>query len=98
MKVYDTITKKILTAKEFTNLKTALEKRLEFLEDNEPDSNGKVYDKWEDSVSELEDILDKVAECIEENNQDYIYELWNDIVGDLIYYQDIYGGLKRLEM
>ena len=47
-----------------------LEKRLEFLEDNEPDSNGKVYDKWEDSVSELEDIHDEVAKCMEENNQD----------------------------
>ncbi len=42
-----------------------LENRLEWLEDREPESEGEVYDSWEEKYSAFEDILNEYTECQE---------------------------------
>ena len=71
----------------FDELIKALERRQERLEEIEPDSEGEAHDKWEDSSSELDDLIQEAEEF-----KDNLNEMKRQIDD----YQFEYGGLKRL--
>ena len=71
----------------FDELIKAFERRQERLEEIEPDSEGETHDKWEDSSSELDDLIQEAEEF-----KDNLNEMKRQIDD----YQFEYGGLKRL--
>lgn len=72
---------------------TFLNKRLQYLYDNEPyDDNESVYEKWEDKVDDLEEIIKDVELLIaKDSNISY-----DKVRIDIKVYQRMYGGLKRI--
>ena len=47
-------------------IQNALENRLDWLSDREPESSGMVYDAWSDKYDDLQEIIDYIEELKEE--------------------------------
>lgn len=77
---------------------TALELRMDWLNDREPESNGMVYDDWSEKVDDLQEILDCVESLLEETDSDTQTELIEEIQSLTDTYQAIHGGLSRLTL
>jgi len=72
-----------------------IEKRIEKVELSEPISDGSYYDKWEEKLTDLEDIKEecgRLMKCKKENRK----ELTDSLKKSLFLHQVFYGGLKRL--
>lgn len=79
-------------------VKSAMEDRLDFLEDREPEYDGEVHDLWDDKYSEISDIVDELEdyECSESAQEREA--LWNSIRSNIRSFQSMYGGLSRIKL
>lgn len=68
------------------DLREELQDKLEILEDKEPDSDGVIYEKWEERKDDLEEVLDSFDTVIEKIEQ---------FKSKVLSHQIVYGGLKR---
>ena len=68
-----------------------INKRIQFEELREPDSNGMVYDNWLDRLTELEEIADVLDES--ETEEKFFEAL--EMIEDFHY---LYGGLSRIKV
>lgn len=84
----------------FTSINEAIQDRLMWLEWKEPESDGSVYETWEEKYDEWSEIAE-LSEDILENMDDKEYDLEENIdnlkemVDD---FQIMYGGLSRLKI
>lgn len=66
---------------------------------SEPQSEGQAHDKWEDKISELEDIIFNLENVLKGDlTEDEIVDGCIDVMVDLEYYQNDYGGIARLNV
>lgn len=79
-------------------VKSAFEDRLDWLNDREPESDGVVYDAWEEKVNDLEDIIDLLDEAESEDDENVRKAIISNIIADVKVYQMIHGGLSRLKL
>lgn len=78
---------------------STLEGRVNMLNVDEPQSDGQAHDKWEDKVSELEDIIFNLENLVEDAlTKDEIVDGCIDAMVDLEFYQNDYGGVARLNV
>ena len=99
MKLLDAITQ--LSVNNLSNLgaiQTALEMRMDWLNDREPESSGIVYDTWSEKVDDLQEILDYIDNLKESTDLTEQEELIADIQDLVNSYQIIHGGLSRLKL
>ena len=71
-----------------------LEDRLDWLYDREPESDGMVHDEWQDKYDDLEEIID----MFDDFDTDQSISKWKEIASAIISYQNMYGGLSRIEI
>mgnify|MGYP006896536266 CR=1 FL=1 len=79
------------------NIIECLNERKETIECSEPFNYGSYYDKWEEKLSDLQDIIEQAEELLKisvDNREDKIAIIRRDI----IFHQFTYGGLKRLSI
>ena len=99
MKLLDAIKEiNVCNLSRIESIRCALEERIDWLNDREPESCGSVYDAWSEKVDELQDILDNIEELIEETDVDKKKELIEEIQSDIDMYQLMHGGLSRLKI
>lgn len=99
MKVLEAIT--ILSTNNLTllsKIQLALEERMDWLNDREPESSGMVYDAWSEKVDDLQEILDNIENLIDEKEVNAQQELIEEIQSNVDMYQAIHGGLSRLKL
>lgn len=82
------------------SINKAIQDRLFWLEMREPDSDGSVYDSWEEKYDEFEEIAEKSSELLENiNNDNYDIEISiNELKEMICDFQLIYGGLSRIKI
>lgn len=81
------------------DIQSAIEDRLDWLDDREPESDGQVHDDWQDKRDDMEDILDKlqVLDDEDEHDRNEIVDLkWKGVLDDIEYYQFNHKGLSRI--
>lgn len=81
------------------DIKDAIEDRLDWLDDREPDSDGQVHDDWEDKRDDLEDILEKLQELDDEDEHDgneIVDSKWKRVLNSINRYQSWHRGLSRI--
>ena len=78
------------TIKDIGNLITCIESRLEYEEDREPESDGAIWDDWNQRVSDLTEIINYL-----ESSEEYPEDFGEAIVLIKLY-QEVHGGLSRL--
>ena len=79
------------TLKDKEDLIVCFEDRLDFENDREPESDGMIHDDWDERVSDLEDIIDQLGSCEDEDDLKNIIEAIED-------FQIVHGGLSRLKV
>lgn len=75
----------------FDDIYTAIENRISWTEEREPEYDGSVHDEWDDKIEALNEMIeciDNIHEVIEEAVTEF-----KDLVTD---YQYTYGGLSRI--
>lgn len=96
MKLLDAIKNlDVENVKMINDILECLEERKNVIEDAEPMDYGYRYEKWEEKLSELDDIINDIESLINMSIKERKEKLEN-IKCDVIYYQFTYGGLKRL--
>lgn len=91
----DNINEKIIHA-----ICDCIQDRLFWLELREPESDGLVYETWEEKYEELSDILE-IAENVRDeykNKSDNLEDSIDDLQSQIDEYQLLYGGLSRLKV
>lgn len=78
------------------SVKAAMEERLDFLDDREPESDGMVHDEWEEKHDLIEEIIESLESYEEEANE--MQEHWDAAVDMILEYQACYGGLSRIKI
>lgn len=81
------------------DIQSAIEDRLAWQEDREPESDGQVHDDWQDKCDDLEDILEKLQELDDEDEHDrneIVDQKWKGVLDDIEYYQFNHKGLSRI--
>lgn len=91
---------KKVTYKILSNVKYAVEDRLDWLEDREPGSDGQTHDDWEDKYNDLQDILDELSELDddEHDEDEKVEDKWEPVLESIKSYQLYHGGLSRLHI
>ncbi len=82
-----------------SDVRSAIEDRLDWQKDREPESYGQVYDDWQDKCDDLEDILENLQELDDEDEHDrkeIVDPKWKGVLDDIEYYQFNHGGLSRI--
>ena len=74
----------------------ALNERRTIVEINEPMSDGAYYEKWEEKLSDLDDIIEELEDALNNKDIEQKKRSLARAVGDIIFHQFTYGGLKRL--
>lgn len=74
-------------------IRDAIEERISWLEDREPESDGAVHDEWEEKIDALDEILEEI-----DNVENAVNDLLDDIKELISDYQLTYGGLSRLKI
>ena len=89
-----------VTYKILYDVRVAIEDRLDWLENGEPESDGQTHDDWEDKYNDLQDILDELAELDddEHNEEENVEEKWKSVLDSIKSYQLWHGGLSRLHI
>ena len=81
------------------DIQSAIEDRLDWLDDREPESDGQVHDDWQDKRDDMEDILDKLQVLDDEDEHDrneIVDPKWKGVLDDIEYYQFNHRGLSRI--
>lgn len=78
------------------NMIEALSERRDNVEANEPLSDGSYYNKWEEKLSELNQLIEDLEEVVDTEDLEERNKMLQQIRVDLIFHQFTYGGLKRL--
>lgn len=78
----------------------AIESRLFWLEEREPEYDGMVYETWAEKYEEWQDIFDISTELNSDNekSQEKIIELIEDLQTQVENFQIVYGGLSKLRI
>ena len=97
MKLLEAIDKIDVNDKEILkNILYSLQERREKIIQSEPYSYGSAYTKWEEKLSDLEDIVEDLELFENTRNKKEKQKLLNRIKVNLRVHQFTYGGLKRL--
>lgn len=80
------------------NMIYCLEDRKDTVELQEPLSDGSIYDKWEEKMSDLEDIIEDLKIVKELSSKKERNKILRRIRSSLNFHQVFYGGLKRLKI
>lgn len=81
------------------DIEVAIEDRLDWLDDREPESDGQVHDDWQDKRDDMEDILEKLQELDDEDEHDrneIVDPKWKVVLDDIDSYHFWYKGLSRI--
>lgn len=70
--------------------------RLDWLEEREPESDGMVYDEWDEKHSEWEEIVETAEELAESENEKEKMELAGELREKIEDFQMMYKGISRL--
>ena len=73
-----------------------LNERRDIVEINEPMSDGAYYEKWEEKLSDLDNIIEELEDVIKNDDIDQKELSLKRARCDVIFHQFTYGGLKRL--
>lgn len=68
-------------------------KRIDWLECREPESEGIIYDEWEEKYEDLKNISDEIEELIND-----FKERFDTISEEIEEYQLIHGGISKLKV
>lgn len=79
------------TINDLDALVDCFEDRYNFEQNREPESDGMVHDEWDDRVADLEEIMEALETCDDENDFKEVIELIKD-------FQIIHGGLSRIKI
>lgn len=74
-----------------------LSERKEVIENSEPFDYGSYYNKWEEKLGDLQDIIEQVEELLTISEKERRQKI-SIINRDIIVHQFTYGGLKRLSI
>ena len=83
---------------EIASVKSAMEERLDFLSDREPESDGSVHDLWDEKYSAIEEIIDYLDEYESAENDEEREEAWDSAKEAIEDYHITYGGLSRIKI
>jgi hypothetical protein len=81
------------------DVQSAIEDRLDWLDDREPESDGQVHDDWQDKRDDLEDIAEKMQKLDDEDEHDrneIVDPEWKSVLDDIDSYHSWHKGLSRI--
>ena len=79
-------------------VKIAMEDRLDFLADREPEYDGEVHDLWDEKYSAIEEIMDYLTQYEEAEDDEEREDAWTSAQNGIEDYQMTYGGLSRIKI
>ncbi len=81
------------------DVQSAIEDRLDWLDDREPESDGQGHDNWQDKRDDMEDILDKLLLLDDEDEHgrnEIVDPKWKDVLDDIDSYHSWHKGLSKI--